>query len=160
MGCRGGLFYKDIDKVQTHPKRGLQQRCLSRRLSKTQAAFVQALFAKQLLLSWTARSRTKNLSISVVRHEYTHVEGSQSVECTLVLPRVELRDEVSLIVVFSNETLAILGWIRRPSLRTNLDTRRKVASCCRMGSLPRTCRYSNSSADHSKASWRRPNSVP
>ena len=92
MGCRGGLFYESINKIQIHPKRDLQQRRLSQRLSKTQAAPVQALFAKQPLLSWTARSRTENLSISVVRHEYTHVEGSQGVKRTLVLSRVELRD--------------------------------------------------------------------
>lgn len=111
MGCRGGLFYKDMDKTQTHRKRDLQQICLSRRLSKIQAGPVQALFVKQFLLSWTTRSRIENLSNSMTRHTCTHIEGPQSVKCTLVLQRVELRGEVPLIVVFSNEILAVLGWI-------------------------------------------------
>lgn len=56
MGCRGGLFYNDIDKSSAHLKRDLQQKYLSPRLSKTQAGPVRVSFVKQFLLSWTAQS--------------------------------------------------------------------------------------------------------
>lgn len=155
MGCRGGLFYKNIDKIRIHPNHDLQQRCLSQRLSKTQAWPVQVLFVRQLLLSWTAQSSIANLSNSVVPYESTHVKGPQSVECALVSPRVELSGEVSFIVVFSNDVLAIFGWIRCPSLRTSIGTRKKASNRRGMVSLPRTSRSSNwpttrSKRDHSK----------
>lgn len=148
MGCRGGLFYKGIDKTHMHPKRDLQQRCLLQRLSKTQAGPDQALFAKQPLLSWPTRSRTENISNLVARRECTHIKRSQCIKCTLVLSGVQLRDEVSLIVVLSNELFAIFGRIRRPSIRANLGTRRKIADYRGMVSLPRTDACSNSSTDH------------
>lgn len=147
-GVSWGLVLKDISKTHKHPMRDLQQRCLLWRLSKTRAGPVRALSVKQPLLSWTTRSGAANLSNSIVLHEYTHIKSSQSIECTLVLPRIELRDKVSFIIVFSNEIFAILGWTRGPSLRTDLGARGKVAHCRGMVWRPPTSKWSKKTTDH------------
>ena len=116
MGCRGGLFYKAMNKTLDNLRRDLQRICLLWRLAKIQAEPVPALFVTRCLLSWTIRSRIESFGKWVAWCKCTHVEGPQSVICALVLPWVELGGKVSFIVVFSDELPAVLGWIGRPSL--------------------------------------------